>query len=88
MRVDSSYLMLARPRGSRDARRPDRQRQDGRLPAGPNEHYREIIGVGVLIAALIVVFWSGSLVVLALGALLAALLIFAGLLFIVWRRSR
>lgn len=78
MRVHTSSLMLARPRGFRDARRPDHRRRGGRLPTDPNPErrqlYREIIGVGVLIAALIVVLWPGSLVMLALGALLASLL--------------
>lgn len=46
------------------------------------------MGAGVLIAALVALLWSGSLVVLALGALLASLVIFAGFLVIVQRRSR
>jgi hypothetical protein len=50
--------------------------------------YQELVGIGVLLAAIVVLIWSGSLVVLALGALLLALLILAGFLVIAWRRPR
>jgi hypothetical protein len=92
MRIVTSCFALARPCGGWDTRHPDHRRRAGCIPNGPNEHqsrfYRELMGAGVLIAALVALLWSGSLVVLALGALLASLVVFAGLLVIVWRRSR
>lgn len=92
MRIDTGCFALARPRGGWDARHSDHRRRDGRIPTDPDKHqshlYRELMGAGVLIAALVALLWSGSLVVLALGALLASLVIFAGFLIIVQRRSR
>lgn len=91
MRINTGYLALARVNGGPDGPHVSPHQANGQPPRRPNgrsgTRYQELVGVGVLLAAAIVLLWSDSLIVLALGALLLALLLFAGLLVFAWRRS-
>lgn len=92
MRMKQTYLALARMNNEPDWPRAPQRRANHRFPERPNRRpgtrYQEIIGIGVLLAAVLVLLWSGSLIVLALGTFLLALLLLAGFLVIAWRRSR
>lgn len=92
MRIHTSYDALARLGGAPEHPHMPRSRHNDRAPGDPDQRqrydYRRLMGVGVLIAAIVVLLWSGSLVTLVLGSLLAVLLLFAGFLFVLWRRQR
>lgn len=90
MRIHARYLALARVNGGPDGPRRSRDQANVQPPRRPNgragARYQELVGVGVLLAAVVVLLWSDSLVILALGALLLALLLFA--VFLVFARRR
>ncbi len=92
MRMHLNYLALARVNNGPDGPRAPQRHVNSRPPehenGRPGARRRELVGIGVLIAAIVVMLWSNSLVVLAVGSLMAALLLCAGFLLITWRRSR
>lgn len=95
MRVLTRVYPLARIGGAPEESHTPRRQPNTRAPIRPDGRrrlsYQELLGIGVLIAAIVALLWSGSLVsllVLALGSALAALMFFAIVLFILWRRPR
>lgn len=92
MRVDVAVYTFANRRSMPDKPRLRRSQQSNHAPIQPNEHnrpgYQELIGIGVLVAAIVVLLWSDSLILLALGAALVAMLLIGSVLLMLRHHSR
>ena len=95
MRVLTRVYLFARIGGAPEEPHTPQRQQNDRAPIQPDGRrkfrYQELMGIGALVAAIVALLWSGSLVsllVLALGSALAALVLFAVVLFTLWRRPR
>lgn len=92
MRIQLKSCALARLEGGQERPRADAQRHGDQTPPGPNgrngDGHWQPAGVVVLVAAIVVLLWSDSLVVLALGTLLLALVLFASVLLVSRMRRR